>query len=73
MKLGIIFLGCFLIFSIIFIIDRITTNIHLKRHQKEWDELKAMLVAFAPSITQDDLREAYINYIDSIECYYPRF
>ena len=66
--------GCVLICLMAFIlITLISVNFSVRKRQKEWDELKAMLVAFAPSITQDDLREAYINYIDSIECYYPRF
>ena len=70
-------LGCAFIFLIVFIVflivSRILIKFYLKNHQREWDEHKAMLKAFAPYITQDELREAYINFIDEIKGYYPRF
>ena len=70
-------LGCAFIFLIIFIVffivSRILVKFYLKSHQREWYEQKAMLKAFAPYITEDELREAYINFIDEIKCYYPRF
>ena len=67
-------LGSAFIFLIaFFVVNRILTHFSLKSHQREWDEHKAMLKAFAPYITEDELREAYINFIDEIKCYYPRF
>ena len=67
-------LGIAFIFLIAFlVVNRILTCFRLKTHQMEWEEHKAMLKAFAPYITEDELREAYINFIDEIKCYYPRF
>lgn len=58
---------------LVLVIQHILANLRLKRHQKEWNALKEMLIAFAPSISENELREAYLQYIESIECYYPRF
>ena len=70
----VIMLVCAFIFLVVFFVaNQILTNFRLKAHQKEWDEIKAMLIAFAPHITQDELRETYVNFINEIQGYYPRF
>ena len=64
-----IILGSAFIFLIIFIAICIVTSFHLKIRQKELNEFKEMLMAFAPHITQDELRETYINFIGEIKYY----
>ena len=68
---AILFSAMICFFAIIF--SYALTRIYLKRAQREWDELKVTLKAFAPSITQDELREAYVNFIETVGYYYPRF
>ena len=70
----VLILGSAFIFLIaFFVMNRILTHFRLKNHQKEWDERIEMLTAFAPYITPDELRIAYVKFIDEIKCYYPRF
>lgn len=69
----VIILAFVLMGLVVIVIHSAIANFRLKRHQEEWDALKEMLIAFAPSISEDALLEAYVQYIESIECYYPRF
>ena len=70
----VLILGSAFIFLIaFFIVNRALTYFRLKNCQKEWDELIEMLTAFAPYMTHDELKIAYVKLIDEIKCYYSRF
>ena len=69
MSTGIILRIAFIILIIFIILNQISTHFYQKSRQKEWDEVKSMLIEFAPYITQDELRETYINYISEIKYY----
>ena len=70
MAIVIILGGAFMLSIAFLIILHISNYFHLKNQQKEWDELKETLLAFAPYITEDELRAVYINFINQIKCYY---
>ena len=63
--------GCSLFVLGMIFMPGILDKIFLKKQQKEWDELKAALKVVAPHIAQEELREAFVNFVDHIEWYCP--
>lgn len=62
----------FICLSVYSFVSHCITIKKLKKHQKEWDSIRKMLIELFPNITQGDLCEYYLIYINSIDGYFPR-
>lgn len=65
--------GAIFFIVIFFVCDYITTNYYLKKHQKEWDELKSAVIETNPNIQYCELLGIYVDFCEEKEHYLPRF
>ena len=55
------------------VFDFLSTEYYLKKHQKEWDELKSAIIEINPNIPHCDLIGVYIDFCKEKGSYFPSF
>lgn len=57
--------------SIYFLVSHFITQRKIKKHQKEWNLIRNLLIEIFPNITQNDIFEYYSIYLENLDGYYP--